>query len=115
MTKLDGSFQIDGHIDGDQLAAPTSTKRGGVKATGNPSGKFYKDDDTWADPAGTGSDITTASDADELPLLDNRTLGADSNSSGTINRECGQKYMTVHNPQVAGDRVEDTVYVHVVF
>jgi parallel beta-helix repeat protein len=81
MTKIDGSFQIDGPIDGDQLAAPTSTKLGGVKETGTPSGKFYKDDDTWADPAGTASDITTTLvhaadskttpvDADEVSLLD---------------------------------------------
>jgi hypothetical protein len=80
MTNIDGSFQIDGLIDGDQLSAPTTTKRGGVKATGTPSGKFYKDDDTWADPD-TSSDITTTLvhaaasknppvDADEVPLLD---------------------------------------------
>jgi len=41
-----------GSLDGDRLAAPTSTKRGGVKPTGTPSGKFLKDDDTWDTPAG---------------------------------------------------------------
>lgn len=82
MTKLDGSFQIDGPIDGDQLPAPTTTKRGAVKETGAGSGELYlRVDDSWATPIGTASDITTAQvhaatskdtpvDADELPLLD---------------------------------------------
>lgn len=57
-----------GSIDGDRLAAPTTTKRGGVKATGTPSGKFLKDDDTWATPTG-GGDMTKAvydTDADNI-------------------------------------------------
>lgn len=41
-----------GTLDGDRLGAPTATKRGGVKATGTPSNKFYRDDDTWATPPG---------------------------------------------------------------
>lgn len=45
---------VSGSLDGDRLGAPTSTKRGGVKATGTPSGKFLRDDDTWASPAGSG-------------------------------------------------------------
>jgi len=46
-----GADITSGTLDGDRLAAPTTTKRGGVKATGTPSGKFLKDDDTWATPA----------------------------------------------------------------
>ena len=46
-----------GAVDGDRLSAPTTTKRGGVKATGTPSGKFYKDDDTWSVPASGGSAV----------------------------------------------------------
>jgi len=56
-----------GSLDGDRLAAPTTTKRGGVKATGTPSGKFLKDDDTWATPG--GGDMTKAvydTDADNI-------------------------------------------------
>ena len=45
-----------GSLDGDRLAAPSSTKRGGVKQTGTPSGKFLKDDDTWATPTITETD-----------------------------------------------------------
>jgi len=45
-----GADITSGSLDGDRLAAPTTTKRGGVKATGTPSGKFLKDDDTWATP-----------------------------------------------------------------
>jgi len=62
-----GSDITSGTLDGDRLAAPTTTKRGGVKATGTPSGKFLKDDDTWATPA--GGDMTKAvydTDADNI-------------------------------------------------
>lgn len=39
-----------GTLDGDRLPALSATKRAGVPATGTPSGKFLKDDDTWASP-----------------------------------------------------------------
>jgi hypothetical protein len=41
-------------IDGDRLPGLSATKRGGVKDTGAPSGKFLKDDDTWAIPTAGG-------------------------------------------------------------
>lgn len=41
-----------GTLDGDRLPALSTTKRGGVKETGAPSGKFLKDDDTWGTPPG---------------------------------------------------------------
>jgi len=54
-----------GSLDGDRLAAPTTTKRGGVAATGTPSGKFYRDDDTWATPsAGTSTLLDGSSHTD---------------------------------------------------
>lgn len=46
-----------GTLDGDRLPAPSETKRGGVKPVGTPSGKYLRDDDSWAIPAGAG-DVT---------------------------------------------------------
>jgi hypothetical protein len=42
-------------LDGDRLPAISSAKKGAVPATGTPSGKFLKDDNTWATPAGGGT------------------------------------------------------------
>ena len=50
----DASTINAGTLDGDRLPALSTTKKGGVPATGTPSGKFLKDDDTWATPAGGG-------------------------------------------------------------
>lgn len=50
-----------GLMDGDQLPVMSTTKKGGVPATGTPSGKFLKDDGTW-DVAGGGS-FTASSQA----------------------------------------------------
>lgn len=44
-----------GSLDGDRLPALSTTKKGGVPATGSPSGKYLKDDGTWAAPAGGSS------------------------------------------------------------
>ena len=44
-----------GSLDGDRLPALSTTKKGGVPATGTPSGKYLKDDGTWAAPAGGSS------------------------------------------------------------
>ena len=49
-----GADITSGAIDGDRLPALSAAKRGGVKPTGAPSGKFLKDDDTWAAPGGGG-------------------------------------------------------------
>lgn len=48
-------------IDGDRLPGLSTTKRGGVKDTGTPSGKFLKDDDTWATPAGGSASLDISS------------------------------------------------------
>ena len=50
-----GGDLTSGTVDGDRLPNISATKRGGVPATGTPSGKFLKDDDTWSTPAGGGS------------------------------------------------------------
>ena len=42
-------------LDGDRLPALSTTKKGGVPATGTPSGKFLKDDGSWDIPSGSGS------------------------------------------------------------
>ena len=49
-----GTDITSGTIDGDRLPALSSTKKGAAPATGTPSGKFLKDDGTWATPAGGG-------------------------------------------------------------
>lgn len=41
-----------GTLDGDRLPATSTTKRGGVPATGTPSGKYLEDDGSWSDPPG---------------------------------------------------------------
>lgn len=48
----DATTITTGALDGDRLPALSTTKRAGVPATGTPSGKFLKDDDTWAAPSG---------------------------------------------------------------
>ena len=49
-----------GTLDGDRLPAISQTKKGGVPATGAPSGKYLKDDNTWDVPAGGGGGGTPA-------------------------------------------------------
>lgn len=41
-------------LDGDRLPAMSQAKRGGVPATGNPSGLFLRDDGTWQSAGGGG-------------------------------------------------------------
>lgn len=53
ITALSAAVLTSGSLDGDRLPAPSSTKRGGVKATGTPSGLFLRDDDTWAQAGST--------------------------------------------------------------
>jgi hypothetical protein len=48
-----------GSLDGDRLPGLSTTKRGGVKATGTPSGLFLRDDDTWATPSGAAAWVST--------------------------------------------------------
>jgi hypothetical protein len=51
----DASTITTGTLDGNVLPSMSATKKGGVPATGTPSGSYLKDDGTWATPAsGTG-------------------------------------------------------------
>jgi hypothetical protein len=57
-----------GTLDGDRLPAISTTKKGGAPATGSPSGKFLKDDNSWsAVPAGVSAasqgEVDTGSEA----------------------------------------------------
>lgn len=58
-------------LDGDRLPALSQTKKGGAPATGVPSGKYLKDDGTWATPAGGGITQTQETNA---TLADNASL-----------------------------------------
>jgi hypothetical protein len=49
-----GADITSGTLDGDRLPALSATKKGGVPATGTPSGNYLKDDGTWAAPAASG-------------------------------------------------------------
>ena len=59
-----------GTLDGDRLPVFSTTKRAGVPATGTPSGKYLRDDDTWADVDTTvdSTEITDASAAGRAVL-----------------------------------------------
>lgn len=50
----DASTVNAGTLDGDRLPAISSTKRGGVPATGSPTGKILKDDGNWTTLNGKG-------------------------------------------------------------
>lgn len=100
-------------LDGDRLAAPTSTKRGGVKATGTPSGKFLKDDDTWSDAsipghAHAGADITSGTiDGDRLPAISTTKLGGVP-ATGTPSGKFLKDDSTWASPSGSGDMLKAT-------
>ena len=68
-----GADITSGTVDGDRLAAATATKRGGVPATGTPSGKFHKDDDTWAIPGGGLGYVLSLTAGNLTPMSDGAT------------------------------------------
>ena len=52
----DANAIVSGTIDGDRLPAISTTKKGAVPATGTPTGKYLKDDGTWASlPGGSAT------------------------------------------------------------
>ena len=55
---LDGSALVDG----DDLPALSTTKKGGAPATGTPAGKFLRDDATWQTVGGSGT-VTSVSES----------------------------------------------------
>lgn len=73
---MPGRHTIDSDaIAGSRLPALSSGARGGVPGTGTPSGKFLRDDDTWAVPAGSLdisglTEETTVSAGDFVPVYD---------------------------------------------
>lgn len=77
-----GADVTSGTLDGDRLPALSTTKKGGAPATGTPSGKFLKDDGTWAAPAasvptGTGFRHVTAGSEDAASkLVENADVSA---------------------------------------
>ena len=61
-------------LDGDRLPALSTGKRGGVKETGTPSGKFLRDDDSWAAAGGAyrrpATIVVAASDSADKTNVD---------------------------------------------
>lgn len=87
-----------GTIDGDRLPAISTTKAGAVPATGTPSGKYLKDDGTWATVSGSG---TPAGSTTEIQYNASGSFGASSNfkydSDGSGN------YLYLDGAKIYGD------------
>jgi hypothetical protein len=65
-------------LDGDRLPAMSVTKKGGVPATGTPSGLYLKDDSTWGTPTAGAHTLGGASHtADTLANLNAKISDAD--------------------------------------
>lgn len=86
-------------LDGDRLPAISTTKKGAVPATGEPSGKFLKDDGSWASAAGGGDVSGPASSTDNAitrfdgtggKTIQNSSVTIDDN--GSVNIPTGQSY-----------------------
>lgn len=93
-----GSDITSGTIDGDRLPAMSTTKAGAVPATGTPSGKYLKDDGTWATVSGSG---TPAGSTTEIQYNASGSFGASSNfkydSDGSGN------YLYLDGAKIYGD------------
>jgi hypothetical protein len=59
-----------GTLDGDRLPTISTTKKGSVPLTGTPSGKFLKDDNTWAAPTASVAITEVEIDCGVTPLLE---------------------------------------------
>lgn len=66
----DASTINAGTLDGDRLPAISATKKGAVPLTGSPSGKFLKDDNTWAAPTASVAITEVEIDCGATPLLE---------------------------------------------
>jgi hypothetical protein len=96
-----GTDITSGSIDGDRLPAPTSTKRGGVPATGTPSGLFLKDDDSWATPPATG----VKSAADYVIYKSGSTYYAQNGSTFATDYSSTSFYTVMNSVLAAGARL----------
>ena len=80
-----------GTLDGDRLPALSATKKGGAPATGTPSGKYLKDDGTWATPA--GGDMTKAVyDTDSDNIVDKAEAVDDGAGNATTAAQVKEAY-----------------------
>lgn len=101
-----GETITTGTIDGDRLPAISTTKKGAVPATGTPSGKFLKDDGTFAAlTVDAGAVQGPASATDTAIVIYDNTTGklvknslATVNATGAINIPTGQTF-TVNGSQ----------------
>jgi hypothetical protein len=76
---------ITGTLDGDQLPAMSTTKKGGVPATGTPSGKYLRDDGTWQTISGSGDVVGPSSSTDNaITRFDSTTGKLIQNSLATV-------------------------------
>lgn len=66
----DASTINAGTLDGDRLPVLSATKKGGAPATGTPSGKFLKDDGTWAAPTASVAIQQTEIDFGMVPVAE---------------------------------------------
>lgn len=92
---------LTGTIDAARLPAPAASTKGGVALPASSTGKYYKDDGTWATPAGGGAGdvVGPASATDNAVVRFDETTGKllqDSlvtvDNSGSVNIPSGQTY-----------------------
>jgi len=99
-------------IDGDKLPAVSATKKGGVPATGSPTGLFLKDDGTWAAGGAVSSVNTkagvvvlTAADVGAEPAITAGTTAQylkGDKSLGTLNQAAVAGLTTADSPTFTG-------------
>ncbi len=92
-----------GSLDGDRLPALSTAKRGGVPATGAPSGKYLRDDDTWQTVSGGSSPAGVLKDLQISVLQGNGNLaeasgvqtwaGSDKTSQDVFTVEANTTYL----------------------
>ena len=70
-------------LDGDRLPAITTTKKGAVPATGTPTGRFLKDDGTFASIPGGGDMLQSTYDVDADGIVDKAESVDDGLNSAT--------------------------------
>jgi len=94
-----GADISSGTLDGDRLPSISSTKLGGVPATGTPSGKYLKDDASWATPTGGSGDVVGPGSATDNAAVrfDTTTGKLVQNSVVTIDDTTGLVKINAHS------------------